>query len=327
MRNTAKWIGMLLLFTAAAVWGFAFSMQAKAAEWLGPLSVNGIRYLIAALFLIPCILLFDRGTGRRLLSRQNGRLCLDITKREWLGGSLSGIILFVATNFQQLGIAEEETGAGKAAFITALYVVLVPLMGLFRKKRPGFTVWLGIGIAVLGFYLLTADLAPFAGLSGLLSMLGNSFHFVTGDLLVFVCAIIFALHVTVIDIFSPNTDGVRLSFVQFLTAGVISLPLFLLIEAPDAAAIGQAVLPLLYLGIFSSAVGYTLQILGQKRVNVSVAPMILSLESVFGVIGGAILLGEKLSAVQYIGCATVFAAVILSQLADLRASAKQKNEA
>ena len=154
MRNTAKWIGMLLLFTAAAVWGFAFSMQAKAAESLGPLSVNGIRYLIAALFLIPCILLFDRGTGRRLLSRKNGRLSLDITKREWLGGSLCGVILFVATNFQQLGIAEEETGAGKAAFITALYVVLVPIYALAVKKKAPLNVWLSVIIAVIGFYYL-----------------------------------------------------------------------------------------------------------------------------------------------------------------------------
>ena len=198
--------------------------------------------------------------------------------------------------------------------------LLVPLMGIFRKKLPRATVWVGIGFAVLGFYLLTAELAPFSGIGGFFSMLGNSFHFVKGDILVFICAIVFALHVTVIDIFSPTTDGVRLSFVQFLTAGLIALPLLLILERPTFADIAQAFWPLLYLGILSSGVGYTLQILGQKQVNVAVAPMILSLESVFGVVGSAILLGEEMAPVRYIGCAIVFAAVILSQVADMRAS-------
>ncbi|MBP3437678.1 MAG: DMT family transporter [Clostridia bacterium] len=322
MTNKKQQIfGFVLLFAAAVVWGFAFPMQSAAAVYVGPFTLNGIRCLVGGLFLIPCIMLFDRKSGRRLLDpSQKGMKKIGVTRREWIGGVLCGVVLCIAINFQQFGIAGEETDSGKAAFITALYVVLVPLLNLFSGKRPRPLVWACIFLALVGFYLLSAPIVMTEpGLSGFFKAVASGgFRFALSDILVFICAVIFSVHVLVIDRFSEGTDGVRMSAIQFLTAGLLSLPLMLFFESPVLADILAAALPILYLGILSSGFGYTAQIVGQKYVDVAIAPMVLSLESVFGVIGGALLLNESKTVWQIIGCGIVFAAVILVQLPQKR---------
>lgn len=305
--------GVFLLFTAAIIWGFAFSAQSAAGEILGAFTVNAVRFFVGGFFLVPCILLFDRKKGRHLFGVK-GKRRLDVTRREWLGGIACGFLLCLATALQQFGIERTETG--KAAFITALYVVMVPLFALFLGKRPRAIVWVAIGVAVLGFYLLTANLVPTSpGLAGFWDAVKQSgFRLSLGDLLVFLCAVAFTFHVLTIDGFSEGTDGVRLSCIQFFVAGILALPFMLFLEHPAFADILRAALPILYLGVCSCGVAYTCQVVGQKYVDVSLAPIILSLESVFGVLGSALLLGERQTPVQYIGCVVVFLAVLLAQM-------------
>lgn len=304
MKQKNSLLGALLCLTAAVVWGLAFSAQAIALEEVGAATLNAARCLIAGFVLIPVILFFDGKKERRLFSIQSGKLRLDVRKKEWLGGAVCGILLGLATILQQLGLATEETDAGKAAFITTLYVVIVPLFGLLRGKFPSLRIWLCIAAAVVGLYLLAV---PVTG--GTLS-----FRLAYGDLLVLLCAVVFSLHVIAIDVFSEGTDGIRLSCIQFFCSAIVSSLVMLFTETPTLAGLWAVMLPILYLAVFSSGVAYTCQIVGQQHLDVSVAPIILSLESVFGLIGGAIFLKETKTPLQYTGCAVVLAAVILSQL-------------
>lgn len=304
MKQKNSLLGASLCLTAAVIWGFAFSAQSIALTHIGSATLNAARCFIAGIVLIPCILFFDRKTDRRLFSVKNGHLHLDVRKREWIGGAVCGVFLGLATILQQLGLATEETDAGKAAFITTLYVVIVPLFGLFRGKRPAPRVWLCILAAVAGLYFLAVPVTDG----------GFSFRLAYGDLMVLLCAVVFSLHVTAIDMFSDGVDGVRLSCIQFFSAGIVSLPVMLLTEAPTLNGILAAILPILFLAVFSSGVAYTCQIIGQQHLDVSIAPIILSLESVFGAIGGAIFLNETKTPLQFVGCGIVLAAVIVSQL-------------
>ena len=293
-----KYISSLLFLLAAMLWGFAFAAQKQAAI-IPVFTVGSIRYLLAGLFLLISIPLMDKilGTGRRFYSRRG----LDFTKTELIGGVVCGIILAVASTLQQSGLGE-GTDAGKAAFITALYVLIVPIISLLMGKRSPLNVWIGVAIAVVGFYLLCIK---------------NDFSVEFSDLLVLLCSVIFALHIIAIDRFSPRCDGVRMSCIQFFTAFVITTPIAAITDgAPDLEAIISVLPALLYFGICSGGLGYTLQIVGQGMdgVNPAVASIIMSLESVFGVVGGAILLGEKMSTREYIGCAVVFIAVVVSQI-------------
>lgn len=304
MKQKSSLLGAFLCLAAAVIWGFAFSAQSVALEHISAASLNASRCFIAGLFLIPCILLFERKTDRRLFSVREGRFRLDVRKKEWIGGVVCGVILAFATILQQLGIATEETDAGKAAFITTLYVVLVPLFGLFRGKFPSVRVWCCIAFALVGLYFLAVPITSE----------GVSFRLATGDLLVLACAVVFSLHVTAIDVFSEEVDGIRLSCIQFFTAGMVSLPVMFFTEIPALSELLSVALPILFLGIFSSGVAYTCQIVGQQHLDVSISPIILSLESVFGVVGGAIFLGETKTPWQYLGCGIVLAAVIVAQL-------------
>lgn len=316
MKRSKKIFGTVLLFVTAFIWGLGFPMQSMALEHVGAATLTCVRNVIAGLFLLLLIPIFDRGSERRLIERTERGVRLGFTRREALGGLLCGILLGTATTLQQLGISGEETDSGKAAFITALYMVIVPLLGMLRKKFPSRRVFFSVGLAVLGSYLLTAHIVfTGEGVGGFFSsLLHGGFHFATSDLMVLLCAFVFALHVFVIDIFSTDTDGVRMSCIQFFVASLITLPVMLLAESPDMGAILSAAMPILYLGIFSSGVAYTGQIVGQKYVDVTVATLILSLESVFGALGGAVLLHETKTPLQLIGCAIVLAAVILAQL-------------
>ena len=226
-------------------------------------------------------------------------MCIRDRKNTVTGGICCGIVLFIASSFQQSGIA--QTTAGKAGFVTALYIVIVPLIGIFMHKKMPLRMWLFIAIALAGFWLLC--IKQDIGIS-------------SGDLLVFFGAIFFAVHITVIDFFNEkNTDGVLMSCIQFFTAGLLMLICMFIFEKPTIPNIVGAGGTILYAGIMSCGVAYTLQILGQKHTNPTLATMLMSLESVFAALSGWLILGEKLSIKEFFGCVLIFAAVILAQLA------------
>ena len=297
MKTYKRYLSLSLLLLASLIWGFAFSAQ-KAAERVAPFTLGAMRSIFASLFLIFAVIAFDRASGseRRLFSKSKP---IDINKTELIGGIICGLILALASFFQQYGI-NSGTDAGKASFITALYVVFVPIYAIFMKKGAPINVWLSLPIAVVGFYFLCIT---------------GDFKILLPDLFVFICALIFPFHILTIDRFSPRCDGVRMSLVQFLTASVANTLFALIFESPiDFSAIEDAIFPIIFLGIGSSGIAYTLQMIGQRGINPAAASIILSLESVFGVIGSVIFLGERMTPREYLGCAIVFLAVILSQI-------------
>jgi drug/metabolite transporter (DMT)-like permease len=224
---------------------------------------------------------------------------LDFTKSEIIGGIIAGAFMTFATALQQNGISD-GTDVGKAGFITALYVVIVPIYALFFGKKSPIRVWISVGIAIIGFYLLSVK---------------SNFTIVPSDLLILLCAFIFSGQIMAIDLFAEKCDGIRLSLVQFASGFIINLIFALILESPiSLSLVGRNILSLLYLGVFSSGIAYTLQIIGQKNLNPGVASILLSLESVFGAIGGALIFGEVMTPREIIGSAIVFSAVILSQL-------------
>lgn len=308
MKSLKKYLSPALLILAAMIWGFAFSAQ-KAAENVAPFTLGAVRSLFAFIFLIFVILIFDvfLDTGRRLFSKEKK---IDINRTEFIGGTICGVILAFASFLQQTGI-NGGTDAGKASFITALYVVMVPIYALALKKRAPVNVWISMPIAIVGFYLLCIT---------------GSFTMVLSDLFVLLCALVFPIHILAIDRFSPNCDGVRMSCVQFFVATVVNIVFALIFESPiNFTAIGTSIFPVLFLGIGSSGIAYTLQIIGQRGANPAAASILLSLESVFGIIGSVLFLGEKMSVREYIGCAVVFLAVIISQI-DINTPLFSKNK-
>ena len=314
MKNRSSLFGSFLLLLTAAIWGFAFVSQKQAGDSLGALAVICLRSVLAALFLIPIIMVFDLvKKDRRLFSIRDGKFRFDINKTELVGGICCGLALGLASYLQQVGLAFNDS-AGKTAFLTTLYVVFVPIFGIFLRRPTAPLVWLGVGGALVGAYFLAVPA-------------GEVFSLAIGDLLVLASAITFTCHILIIDRFSPNCDGVRMSFVQFVTISVVFAPLFLLIERPAASAVFSGILPILYLGFMSSGVAYTLQIVAQGKTHPAVASVLMSLESVFGVIGGALLLGETMTPREYLGCAIVLAAVLLTELGGrLLPRSKEKNE-
>ena len=281
---------------AAFIWGTAFVAQDMCADSIGTFAFNATRYFIAVLALLVVIVISDKlKKDKPFLSPIQKKAA---NKQLWLGGLCCGAALAVASNFQQAGLVA-GTDAGKAGFITALYVVLVPVFGLFFKRKVSLPTWIAVALSVLALYLLCIK---------------GDFALAPGDLLILVCAVCFAVHILVIDHFTATVDGVKLSCLQFLFAGIISAVCMFLFEDVDFAAIWGCILPLLYVGIFSCGVGYTLQILAQKDSNPTVVTILLSLESVFAVIAGAIILHQQMSVREYIGCVVMFVAVILAQI-------------
>ena len=280
----------LLLALTAFIWGTAFVAQSVGMEFIGPFTFNGIRSLIGALTLVPGILI-QKKSGKR--SIEEGRSRKDLI----VGGLLCGILLFVASSLQQIGI--KYTSAGKAGFITACYIVIVPVIGIFMKKTSGWKIWAAVGLALAGLYCLCIT---------------DGFSVGKGDIFIFLCAVAFSVHILVIDYFSPKVNGVALSCIQFLVCGLISLPCMFAFEVPDMTAILSAKVPILYAGVLSCGVAYTLQIIGQRNVNPTIASLILSLESCFSVLAGWIILHESLSIKESAGCVLMFAAIILAQL-------------
>ena len=289
--------GTMMLLLTALIWGSSFVAQRAGMEYIGPFTFNGIRSLIGGLVLIPVIFLFSKEKNAELTEAEKkaGKKTL------LLGGILCGIVLFAASSLQQIGMV--YTTAGKAGFITALYIVLVPILGVFIRKKVKPIVWLCVILAVAGLYLLCMT----DGLS-----LGR------GDLLVLLCAFAFSIHILVIDYFAPRTDGVALSCIQFFVCGILSLFPMFLAETQVWFAILDCWIPILYAGVLSCGVAYTLQILAQKHTDPTVASLLLSLESVFAAIAGAIILHEQLAPRELAGCVLMFAAIIIAQLPSKR---------
>lgn len=290
---------------AALIWGTAFVAQDVCADTIGTFTFNAVRYFIAVLALLVLIAVLhavhkDRPQPTEAEKRAGRR-------QLWLGGFCCGTALAIASNFQQAGIVA-GTDAGKAGFLTALYVVLVPVFGLFFRRKVSLPVWIAVALSVVSLYLLCIK---------------GSFSLAPGDLLVLVCAVCFAVHILLIDHFTARCDGVKLSCLQFLFAAIWSTILALIFDTIDFHVLWECILPLLYVGVFSCGVGYTLQILAQKDSNPTVVTILLSLESVFAVIAGAIILHQQMSLREYIGCALMFIAVVLAQVQFPAKKAKQ----
>lgn len=281
---------------AAFIWGTAFVAQDLCADAIGTFTFNAARYFIAVLALLVVILISDKmKKDKPILSPAEKKAA---NKQLWIGGLCCGAALAIASNFQQAGLVA-GTDAGKAGFITALYVVLVPVFGLFFKRKVNLPTWIAVVLSVVALYLLCIK---------------GSFSLAPGDLLVLVCAICFSVHILVIDHFTATCDGVKLSCLQFLFAGTWSTILALFFDTISFQVLLDCIWPLLYVGVFSCGVGYTLQILAQKGSNPTVVTILLSLESVFAVIAGAVVLHQQMTAREYLGCVLMFAAVILAQI-------------
>ena len=303
MKNALQKRNSCLLVLTALIWGIAFVAQSEGGDAVGPYTFNCIRCLIGSAVLVPVIMLLDKMglTSKKPVTAAEKKTLL-------LGGVSCGVILCIASNLQQLGIFFGSS-AGKAGFLTACYILLVPILGIFLKKKCGWNIGVGVGLTLVGLYLLC--------MNGSLSLQFS-------DVLLLLCALMFAVHILVIDHFSPLVDGVRMSCIQFLVAGVLSaIPMFFVDMGHSAAGITawapalltlDAWIPILYAGILSCGAGYTLQIIGQQGVNPTVASLLMSLESVFSVLAGWVLLGEKMGAKELSGCALIFCAVVLAQI-------------
>ncbi len=279
--------GSLLLLLTSMIWGAAFVAQSAGMDYIGPFTFNGLRMLMGAAVLLPFLL--KRRTGAHTNASERKMLLR--------GGILCGVALFVGSTLQQIGIV--DTTAGKAGFITAMYVVLVPVMGVFVGHKQPWLVWLGVALSAVGMYFLCVH---------------ESLSLNRGDLMVLAGAVGFSFHILLIDRYSAHVDGVKLSCLQFFVAGVLGLVFMFLFETPQISQIFAAWLPLLYAGVFSCGVAYTLQILGQRDTDPTIASMILCLEAVFSVVFSWFLLGERLSAREIFGCVLIFAAILLAQL-------------
>lgn len=286
-----------LLLLTACIWGVAFVAQSVGMEYVGPFTFNFVRSILGGVVLIPCIFFLNRGEKSGSAEKISEEEKKVQRKTLLTGGICCGIALCLATNFQQIGI--QYTTVGKAGFITACYIVIVPVIGLFMKKKCSPMIWLSVLLAVVGLYLLCIN---------------EQFSIGYGDILVFVCAILFSVHILIVDYFSPKVDGVKMSCIQFLVCGLLSGIAMLFAEQPQLSAVLLAWKPIAYAGIMSCGVGYTLQIVGQKGMDPTIASLILSLESCISVLAGWLLLGQILSMREGLGCVAMFAAIILAQL-------------
>ena len=281
-----------MLFLCTMIWGLAFVAQSVGMEHIGPFTFQAVRSFLAVLGLLPVSAVADRfkKDGETFLSRWQD-------KNLWKAGILCGIPLFIACNLQQVGLV--DTDAGKSAFLTAMYIVIVPVLGIFLNRKPSKMIPLCVALAVAGLYCL--------------SCVGVS-RINTGDILLLGCAFAFAVQIILVDVFGLHVDALRLNMIQSLVCAVLSAVLMFFTETPTWQSIGQCWLPLAYAGFLSMGIAYYLQILGQKDLEMSAASILLSMESVFAVIFGAVLLQETMTPWEWLGCILMFAAVILSQI-------------
>ena len=293
----------LLLLLTAFIWGIAFVAQDVAMDSMEPFTFNAARTLVAALALLPCIRLLDMLEKKRGVAGETPapRRYRDLPPQQrrtlLIGGVCCGVALFFGSSLQQFGI--RETSAGKAGFVTALYIVLVPLSGLFFKRTVRRNVWFAVLLCTVGLFLLCVTEALTIGV---------------GDLYLLLCAAAFTVHILVIDHFSPRTDCVRMSCLQFFIASALCATVMVFTEHPTPAMLLKGWLPILYAGVLSGGMGYTLQMVAQRDTDPTVASLLMCLESVFAVLAGWVLLGEMLTARELLGCALMLVGIVLAQL-------------
>ena len=294
--------GSLLLLLGSVIWGAAFVAQRVGMDHMGPFTFNGVRMLLAWLVMIPVTVFFEKRS-----KSAPGYIAPD-PKEQRISGLACGGLLFAASSLQQIGLV--TTTAGKAGFITALYVVLVPVAAwiLFRKN-PGRIIWMGVALAVVALWLLC--------------MPAEGFTLQSGDLWVLGCAVCFTFQILCVDHYAPRVSNVKLARDEFLVTGGLSMLIALCTETITAEGLREALIPILYAGIMSGAAGYTLQVLGQRDTDPTVASLLMCLEAVFAVLTGAVLLGEKMTAREAAGCVLMFTAVILAQLSPVISSIRR----
>ncbi len=295
-KKTNSMRGTALLLITALIWGTAFVAQSESMNHVGVFTFIGCRYLLGGAVLVPVFFGFRRFKRAEYAQMGKGEV-RKLTKTGLLGGVCCGVCLFVASSLQQIGIV--YTSVGKAGFLTALYIVLVPLLGLFLKRTVGVNVWVSVAIAVVGMYLLCIN---------------EQFSIGRGDIYVLLCAVGFSVYILVVDHFSDKAESILMSSTQFFTAGVLGCVAMFFAEQPTWEAILAAGVSILYAGVLSSGVAYTLEMVAQKELEPTIASLLMSLEAVFALISGWLLLGQTLSARELMGCALVMAAVILVQL-------------
>lgn len=280
----------MLLMLTAAIWGFAFVVQRVGMQYMGAFAFNGVRFALGSISLVPLIIYFKNKKAAEQLEDAPPASAL-------VPGIIVGSVLFFGASLQQAGLA--YTTAGKAAFITGLYIVIVPLLGIFLKQRTGVNTWIGVVLAASGLYFLSVN---------------EDFTIAIGDFLEIIGAFFWAVHILVIDHFTKKVDALKLSFVQFAMCSLLSIIAAFIFEDISISGIGQAAIPILYGGLLSVGVAYTLQVVAQKHAKPSHAAIILSMETVFAAIGGALLLGEDLGGRGYFGCALMLAGMLLTQV-------------
>ena len=292
-----KKLHIFFLFLTALIWGTAFVAQRMGSEYVEPFTYLAWRSWAAVLFLAPLVRVMDHFSDRRGIDNRRPKTVSD-RRLLIVGGCLSGFMLWAACAAQQIGIA--HTTASKAGFITALYVVIVPLLSIFIRKRPSVQIWACVALALIGLYLLCMKTAHF--------------RLEYGDAWELACAFFFAVEILLVSYYCSRVDPVRLSFVQFLVVAILSTILMLLIEHPTVDGLRLALPSILYAGIFSSGIAFTLQIIGQVGVNATVASLVMSLESVFSALSGWLILHERMSPRELSGAALMFLAIALSQI-------------
>lgn len=286
-----------LLLLAAAIWGFAFVAQRIGSEYVGSFTFNGVRFILGSISLIPLLIYFRKKPNNIEEEHANG------WKTAIASGIIAGVVLFGGASLQQIGLA--YTTAGKAAFITGLYIVLVPIFGIVLKHHIYKSTWLGVSMAIVGLYLLSVT---------------EDFSIAKGDLFEIAGAVFWTIHILLIDNFTKKVNALKLSFVQFITCAVLSMSVALYFEEITMQGLQQALIPILYGGICSVGIAYTLQVIGQKNAKPSHAAIILSMEAVFASIGGVLILSENLGTRGYIGCAFMLLGMLLSQLGSIKKS-------
>ncbi len=310
MKKT-QFKGIFMLFLTAFIWGSSFVAQSVGMENVEAFTFNGIRTLFGAATLLPFILIRDAMKIKKHGKSEKAALKAE-TKKILIGGNFMGIALCIASNLQQYAFSYEDHSAGKIAFITAFYMFFVPLLGIIIGKRVPLLTWCCVAAGTVGLYFLCVGEEGFSAIN-------------KSDMFSLACSVCYAVHILVIEKFASDTDAVKLAFTQFTVSGIITCIIMFITEQPSIDAINSSIFPLLYSGIMSCGLAYTFQIIGQKYTESTIASLIMCLESVFGVICGAVILHEQLTSREIMGCLIMFAAIILSQFSET-INTKMKNK-
>ena len=308
--KTKKLLGITLLLITAFAWGMGFVAQSAGMDKITPFVFSSIRMILGGISLLPVIISLDLFKYRRY-TREEKTTYKKKTKNSFIYGLILGVVFFIACNLQQVALVYSEPG--KVAFITAIYMLFVPIICLFLRKKVPILTWLCIGLGILGLFLLCIDVNNFGGVN-------------KGDALALCCAFFYAIHIVLVERFSDKTDGIKLSCMQFFVGGLISFVPALIFEEFVWANIVSAAGPILYAGLGSCGIAYTFQILGQKYIESSFATIIMSMESVFAVLASAIILGSMLSVQEAFGCAIMFIAIIIPQIFEIYKHNKSKSK-